>query len=144
MQGIALVGAGVFTTIQSIQAYLIDAFTLHAASGVAFALQSSAFTSWLTYFLVFIALAAATFLRSLTGFGFPLFAPKLYSTLGYGKGDTILAAAAIVLGCPTCVKNVQLLFRMLDSDAPRLRPWLFWFYGERIRNASRFARKSNQ
>ena len=24
-----------------------------------------------------------------------------------------------------------------------LRPWLLWFYGERIRNASRFARKDN-
>jgi hypothetical protein len=36
MQGIALVGAGVITTYQSIQAYLIDAFTLHAASGMVF------------------------------------------------------------------------------------------------------------
>jgi MFS family permease len=99
--GIVLVGAGTIVTYQSTQAYLIDAFTLHAAS----------------------ALAAATFLRSLAGFGFPLFAPTMYSALGYGKGDTILAAAAIALGCPA--------------------PWLFWFYGERIRNASRFARKSN-
>jgi hypothetical protein len=50
------------------------------------------------------ALAAATFLRSLAGFGFPLFAPTMYRALGYGKGDTILAVAAIVLGCPACVK----------------------------------------
>ncbi|KAI0285974.1 MFS polyamine transporter [Russula aff. rugulosa BPL654] len=99
--GIALVGAGTIVTFYSIQAYLIDAFTLHAAS----------------------ALAAATFLRSLAGFGFPLFAPTMYNALGYGKGNTILAVAAIVLGCPA--------------------PWLLWFYGERIRNASRFARKGN-
>jgi len=99
--GITFVGAGVIVAVQSIQAYLIDAFTLHAAS----------------------ALAAATFLRSLAGFGFPLFAPTMYNALGYGKGDTILAVAAIVLGCPA--------------------PWLLWFYGERIRNASRYARKGN-
>jgi hypothetical protein len=61
----------------------------------------------LTYFLVFTALAAAAFLRSLAGFGFPLFAPKMYSALGYGKGDTILAAAAIALGCPACVKTAN-------------------------------------
>ncbi|KAN0121135.1 MFS polyamine transporter [Russula decolorans] len=99
--GIALVGAGTIVTFYGIQAYLIDAFTLYAAS----------------------ALAAATFMRSLAGFGFPLFAPTMYNALGYGKGDTILAAAAIALGCPA--------------------PWLLWFYGERIRNASRFARKGN-
>ncbi|TFY67387.1 hypothetical protein EVJ58_g1665 [Rhodofomes roseus] len=77
-KGIALVGAGIIINYQCIQMYLIDAFTLYAAS----------------------ALAAATFLRSCAGFGFPLFAPAMYRTLGYGKGDTILACAAIVVGCP--------------------------------------------
>ena len=33
LQGIALVGAGVILNFQSIQTYVIDAFTLHAASG---------------------------------------------------------------------------------------------------------------
>ncbi len=51
----------------------------------------------LTHFLVTKALAAATLLRSLAGFGFPLFAPTMYNALGYGNGDTILAVAAIVL-----------------------------------------------
>lgn len=97
--GIALVGAGIIVNYQCIQMYLIDAFTLYAAS----------------------ALAAATFLRSCAGFGFPLFAPVMYRTLGYGKGDTILACAAIAVGCPA--------------------PYLFWLYGERIRKASRHARK---
>jgi hypothetical protein len=64
----------------------------------------------LTYFLITTALAAATFLRSLAGFGFPLFAPAMYNALGYGKGDTILAVAAIVLGCPACVKAESLDF----------------------------------
>ena len=34
LQGIALVGAGTIVTFYGIQAYLIDTFTLHAASGV--------------------------------------------------------------------------------------------------------------
>ncbi|KAF9221257.1 MFS general substrate transporter [Gyrodon lividus] len=96
--GIALVGAGTILNFQCIQTYVVDAFTLHAAS----------------------ALAAVSCLRSLAGFGFPLFAPAMYSALGFGKGDTILAVIAIVIGCPA--------------------PWIFWRYGERLRNASRYAR----
>ncbi|KAF8433769.1 MFS polyamine transporter [Boletus edulis BED1] len=96
--GIALVGAGVILNFQCIQTYIVDGFTLYAAS----------------------ALAAVAFLRSLAGCGFPLFAPAMYSALGYGKGDTVLAVVAIVIGCPA--------------------PWVFWRYGERIRNASRHAR----
>jgi hypothetical protein len=46
------------------------------------------------------ALAAVSFLRSLCGFGFPLFAPSMYMELGYGKGDTILAVLGIIIGCP--------------------------------------------
>jgi hypothetical protein len=49
------------------------------------------------------ALAAAACLRSLAGFGFPLFAPAMYGALGFGKGDTILAVVAIVIGCPAYV-----------------------------------------
>ncbi|KAH9929016.1 MFS polyamine transporter [Epithele typhae] len=98
--GIALVGAGMVLNLQTIQTYLIDAFTLYAAS----------------------ALAAATFFRSLAGFGFPLFAPAMFSSLGYGKGDTVLAAVAIVVG-------------ILRA------PFLFWKYGERLRNASRYAKR---
>jgi hypothetical protein len=33
LQGIALVGAGTIVAFQSVQAYVIDSFTLHAASG---------------------------------------------------------------------------------------------------------------
>ncbi|KAG1723456.1 MFS polyamine transporter [Suillus lakei] len=96
--GIALVGAGIILNFQCIQTYIVDCFTLHAAS----------------------ALAAVSFLRSLAGFGFPLFAPAMYKALGFGKGDTILAVVAIVIGCPA--------------------PWIFWHYGEHIRNSSRYAR----
>ncbi|KAG1731347.1 uncharacterized protein EDB91DRAFT_1154613 [Suillus paluster] len=40
----------------------------------------------------------------------------MYNALGFGKGDTILAIVAIVIGCPA--------------------PWILWNYGERIRNSS--------
>ena len=46
------------------------------------------------------ALAAVSCLRCLFAFTFPLFAPYMYNALGYGKGNTILAVVAIVLGCP--------------------------------------------
>lgn len=52
---------------------------------------------------LYVALAAVSCLRSITGFGFPLFAPAMYQALGYGKGDTILAVVAIVIGCPAYV-----------------------------------------
>ncbi|PPQ78471.1 hypothetical protein CVT25_011866 [Psilocybe cyanescens] len=99
-KGIACVGSGMVLVFQSMQTYVIDSFTLYAAS----------------------ALAAVSFLRSLAGFGFPLFAPAMYHKLGYGKGDTILACLAIGLGCPA--------------------PFLLWIYGKRIRMSSEYARKS--
>ncbi|KAI9572551.1 MFS general substrate transporter [Boletus coccyginus] len=96
--GNVLVGAGMILNLQCIQTYVVDAFTLYSAS----------------------AMAAVSCLRSLAGCGFPLFAPAMYSALGFGKGDTVLAAVAVVIGCPA--------------------PWIFWRFGERIRNASRYAR----
>jgi hypothetical protein len=92
----ALVGVGIATTFENIQTYVVDSFTAHAASG-----QDTDYLSdrhWLYYVLTrFVslrtALAAVAFLRSLAGFGFPLFAPAMYSALGYGKGVTILAIA---------------------------------------------------
>lgn len=116
-QGIAFVGAGTILNFQSIQTYVIDTFTLHAAS----------------------ALAAVTFLRSCAGFGFPLFAPAMYNALGYGKGDSILGVIAIVIGCPACVPRLFVLL-CEGADVRWGRPWLFWKYGERIRKASKYAR----
>ncbi|KAA1478672.1 MFS general substrate transporter [Dentipellis sp. KUC8613] len=78
--GISLVGASVILTNLCLQSFIIDTFTLYAAS----------------------ALAATTFLRSLAGFAFPLFAPALFAALGYGKGDTVLAACALA-AAPVCV-----------------------------------------
>lgn len=66
-----------------------------------------------------VALASASSLRSLFGFAFPLFAPYLFSSLGYGVGCTILAVIAIVVGVPA---------------AP-----LLFIYGKRIRENSKYA-----
>ncbi|KAJ6604016.1 MFS polyamine transporter [Mycena sp. CBHHK59/15] len=97
--GIALVGAGTLLNFQSITIYIIDTFTLYAAS----------------------AMSVVSFLRSIAGFCFPLFAPAMYDKLGYGKGDTVLAVVAIAAGCPA--------------------PWLLWKHGKAIRMASKYARR---
>ena len=60
-----------------ISTYLVDAFTLHAAS----------------------ALAANTVLRSLVGALLPLAGPKMYDSLGLGWGNSLLAFIALAL-CP--------------------------------------------
>ncbi|KAJ3994602.1 MFS polyamine transporter [Lentinula boryana] len=96
--GMVFVAAGVILTFQSMQTYVVDCFTLHAAS----------------------ALASISCLRSLAGFGFPLFAPAMYNAIGFGKGDTILAAVSIVVGWPA--------------------PIIFWKYGKAIRMKSKYAR----
>ena len=58
-------------------------------------------------------------LRSLAGFGFPLFAPYMYRALDYGWGNTLLAGIAVALGIPA--------------------PWALWVFGRRLRERSRFA-----
>lgn len=68
-------------------------------------------------------MGAATVMRSLAGFGFPLFAPAMYKTLGYGWGNSVLGFVAIGIGFPA--------------------PVLLWFYGERLRIRSPFAAGEN-
>ncbi|GAA6019164.1 hypothetical protein JCM10207_006571 [Rhodosporidiobolus poonsookiae] len=76
--GLYFIGLAMISIFQSITVFLLDAFTLYAAS----------------------ALAATTCLRSICGFAFPLFAPYMYAGVGYGWGCTILALVAIAVGCP--------------------------------------------
>lgn len=95
--GVAIFAAGNIISFQCIQGYIVDSYSLYAAS----------------------ALAAASVLRSLTGFGFPLFAMYLYDGLGYGWGNSLLGFVAIVLGFPA--------------------PVLLWYYGEKLRMKSTFA-----
>jgi hypothetical protein len=75
----------------------VDAYTRYAASAV----------------------GAATVLRSLAGFGFPLFAPYMYRSLGLEWGNSPLGFLAIGLGIPA--------------------PLLLWKYGETSRSRSTFA-----
>jgi multidrug resistance protein len=74
--GTFLFSLGVIVNFQCIQNYLIDAYSLYAAS----------------------AIGAATFLRAIAGFGLPLLGPKLYASLGYGEGNGLLAGIAVGLG----------------------------------------------
>ena len=60
--GALLLAAATITGYYAIQTYIIDSYTKYAAS----------------------AIAAISFLRSVAGFGFPLFAPAMYNALGYG------------------------------------------------------------
>ncbi|KAJ5215826.1 MFS transporter [Penicillium cinerascens] len=64
-------------------------------------------------------LAAVVVLRSLAGFSFPLFAPYMYQALNYGWGNSLLGLLSIVIGVPA--------------------PFLFWFFGAKLRGTSRYA-----
>ncbi|KAJ4286814.1 hypothetical protein N0V90_013066 [Kalmusia sp. IMI 367209] len=95
--GAVIFCGGTIISFQCIQTYLVDSYTRYAAS----------------------AIAAATVLRSLAGFGFPLFAPAMFNALHYGWGNSLLGFIAIGLGVPA--------------------PFLLWKYGELLRSKSKFA-----
>ncbi|KAI0176143.1 MFS general substrate transporter [Hypoxylon sp. FL1284] len=95
--GALVFAAGSICSFQCLQTFLVDAYPRYAASAV----------------------GAATVLRSLAGFGFPLFAPSLYDRLGYGYGNTLMALLALAIGLPS--------------------PILLWKYGEILRKRSPFA-----
>ncbi|EPQ61015.1 MFS general substrate transporter [Gloeophyllum trabeum ATCC 11539] len=71
--GNALVAMGIFVTFQSIQVYLVDAFSPYSAS----------------------AIAAATLLRCCAGCGLPLFGKQMFKGMGYGWAATVLALATV-------------------------------------------------
>ncbi|KAF2136055.1 uncharacterized protein K452DRAFT_303075 [Aplosporella prunicola CBS 121167] len=95
--GIAIFAAGTIVCLQSMQGYVIDSYTRFAASG----------------------LAAVVVLRSLAGFGFPLFAPYLYERLDYGWGSSVLAFISIAIGVPA--------------------PFVFYLFGAKLRAMSKYA-----
>ena len=76
--GAGIFAAGAMGTFLACQSYLVDVLPLYAAS----------------------VLAAAVLVRSLGGFGFPLFAPTAYDKLGQGWGNTVLALVSAVIGIP--------------------------------------------
>ncbi|KAJ5999425.1 MFS multidrug transporter [Penicillium sp. IBT 35674x] len=95
--GAAIFGIGTIMAFQCIQTYMVDTYTRYAAS----------------------ALAAGAFLRSLAGFGFPLFAPYMFDALHYGWGNSLLAFVSIGIGIPA--------------------PIILWKFGEGLRKKSTYA-----
>ncbi|KAL8796809.1 MAG: hypothetical protein Q9195_000892 [Heterodermia aff. obscurata] len=95
--GTFIFSAGTIMGFQAIQTYIVDAYTTYAAS----------------------AIGAVTVLRSLAGFGFPLFAPYMYDALDDGWGNSLLGFLAIGIGLPA--------------------PVLLWLYGQKLRERSPFA-----
>lgn len=99
--GSAFFGAGMLLIFLPMMNYIVDAYSKHAAS----------------------ALAANTFLRSLFGAGFPLFANVMYTNLGVHWASTVLAFIALIL-LPI--------------------PFLFFRFGASIRARSKFALGDHQ
>lgn len=95
--GAALFAAGMKIGFQCMQTYGLDVYTTYAAS----------------------AAAGAVLVRSLAGFGFPLFAPYLFDRLDYGWGNSLLAFIAFGIGLPA--------------------PVLLWRYGSWLRARSTYA-----
>lgn len=89
--GVAVFGCGIILSTQAMQQYVMESYRDYVAS----------------------ASAASQFLRSIFAFCFPLFAPSLYSRLGLGWGNTLLASVFLVLGIPA--------------------PVILWKYGARLR-----------
>jgi DHA1 family multidrug resistance protein-like MFS transporter len=89
-------GFGLMSIFLQALNYLVDAYLMFAAS----------------------ALAGNTFLRSLCGAGFPLFANYMFTGMGIQWASTLLGCVAVVL--------VPI-------------PVVFWIYGQRIRAHSAFA-----
>ncbi|KAL4990697.1 major facilitator superfamily domain-containing protein [Aspergillus falconensis] len=93
--GILIALFGLQSTGMPMQAYIIETYPEHIGS----------------------ATAASQLLRSLTAFCFPLFAPRMYTVLGYGWANSTLAFAGLVLGVPA--------------------PFVLWWFGERLRERMR-------
>ncbi|KAJ5577973.1 MFS transporter cpaT [Penicillium hispanicum] len=75
--GTAFLGVGMLISFMTVSTYLVDAYTVYAAS----------------------AMAANTVFRSLAGALLPLAGPKMYDTLGLGWGNSLLGFIALAL-CP--------------------------------------------
>lgn len=95
--GAVVLCCGMQFTNMSLQAYVIDSYPVHTSS----------------------AAAAAQFLRSLTAFAFPLFAPDMYTALGYGWANTLIALVSAAITVPAAgliwVYGAKLRARAMDS-----------------------------
>lgn len=89
--GVFITMLGMQMTGMPLQAYVMEAYPEHTSS----------------------AGGATQFLRSLTAFLFPLFAPRMYQVLGYGWGNTTIGLIGLFVGLPA--------------------PLVIWYYGARLR-----------
>lgn len=94
--GCVVFAMGLIVCFNCAQAYVIDTYTTYSAS----------------------ATGAAAFVRTMAGFGFPLFAPQMYRSLGVGMGNTVLAMVALSFGI--------------------VSPFLLWRYGAWLRSKSTY------
>lgn len=78
--GVAVLSLGMQVFDTTLYAYVMDAYPEHISS----------------------ASAATQLLRSLLAFAFPLFSHKMYETLGYGWGNSLLALLSIGIALPAC------------------------------------------
>lgn len=92
--GAAILACGVIIAFQCAQGYVVDAYTRYTAS----------------------ATGAAAFVRTMAGFSFPLFGPKLYDSMGIAGGNGLLGGLSLVLGV--------------------IAPILLWRYGVALRARS--------
>lgn len=74
--GASIFAFGLIICFNCAQAYVVDTYTTFAAS----------------------ATGAAAFVRTMAGFGFPLFAPQMYDELGVGWGNSLLAFVSLGMG----------------------------------------------
>ncbi|KAL4871536.1 hypothetical protein BDV12DRAFT_194299 [Aspergillus spectabilis] len=93
--GIVIAMLGLQMAGMPIDAYIIEAYPSHVSS----------------------AMAATQFMRSLTAFLFPLFAPKMYEVLGYGWGNSFVGAVGFAFGVGG--------------------PLVLWLWGEKLRARAR-------
>jgi hypothetical protein len=93
--GAAIVAIGLIVAFQCSQAYTTDAY------GAKYAASAS---------------SVGAFLRTMCGFSFPLFAPRMYEVLGLGWGNSLLSFLTLVLAL--------------------VSPVLLWFYGAKLRAMS--------
>jgi hypothetical protein len=94
--GAFIFAASIMIGFNALVIYLVDCYPTYAAS----------------------ATAATAVMRSIAAFLFPLFAPSLYSNLGNGWGNSVLAFVAIAIGAPA--------------------PILLWYFGPKLRARSTF------
>jgi hypothetical protein len=93
--GSFILSLGIIVGFQTSQAYTTDAYKPRYAAS---------------------ANSAGAFLRTMFGFGFPLFAPMLFEKLGLGYGNTLLAVLTFVFALAS--------------------PVMLWFYGAKMRAMS--------